>query len=370
VVAAATGIVPSMARDAVLLSYRLGGTDGVSVEAAKWEWALRDLGFTTRRIAGQLCDAPRPDDVVLPGYAIDARRADADSDQLAAALDGADLIVVENICSLPINLDASYAARDALARHRGRLLFHHHDLPWQRADFTTVPGLPPDPPGALHVVVNDRSRYELAIRGIAAHTIRNTFDFDAPPGERDTTRTEFGFADDDLVVLQPARAIPRKNVPGGLRFAEALTELIEDRRVVYWLTGPAEDGYDRMLAELIAATPLAVAFGRATRTADAYAAADVVVFPSTWEGFGNPVIESVVARRPLAAHRYPVLDEIVAEGLRVFSLEDPGEIAAWLRAPDPVVLATNRELARRDFSLADLPARLDATFAGHGWTSW
>jgi glycosyltransferase involved in cell wall biosynthesis len=359
-----------MAREAVLLSYRLGGTDGVSVEAGKWEWALRDLGFATRRIAGQLCDAPRPDDVVLPGFAIDAPSADSDGDQLAVALDGADLVVVENLCSLPVNVHASYAASDALARHRGRVLFHHHDLPWQRAELTAVQGLPPALPGALHVVVNDRSRLELAARRIAAHTVRNTFDFDAPPGERDATRAEFGFADDDLVVLQPARAIPRKNVPGGLRFAEKLADIVEDRRVVYWLTGPAEDGYDRTLAEVIAATPLPVAFGRAAGTADAYAAADVVVFPSTWEGFGNPVIESVVARRPLAAHRYPVLDEILAEGLRVFSVEDPGELAAWLQAPDPSILEANRELARRDFSLADLPGRLDAAFAGHGWTSW
>jgi mannosylglucosylglycerate synthase len=370
VAGAATGIVPSMAREAVLLSYRLGGTDGVSVEAGKWEWALRELGFTTRRIAGRLCDAPRPDDVVLPRIAIDAPGSDADGGHLAAALDGGDLVVVENLCSLPINADASFAASDALAHHRGRVLFHHHDLPWQRAELAAVQGLPPDLSGALHVVVNDRSRLELGARGIAACTIRNTFDFDAPPGERGATRAEFGFADDDLVVLQPARAIPRKNVAGGLRFAEALESLVEDRRVVYWLTGPAEDGYDRTLAELMTTTPLPVAVGRAGRTVDAYAAADVVVFPSTWEGFGNPVIESVVAGRPLAAHRYPVLDEIVAQGLRVFSVEDPGEIAAWLEAPDPAILDANRALARRDFSVADLPARIDAAIAHHGWTSW
>ncbi len=105
------------------------------------------------------------------------------------------------------------------------------------------------------------------------------------------------------------------------------------------------------------------------RPADAYAAADVVVFPSTWEGFGNPVIESVVARRPLAVHRYPVLDEILA-GLGVFSVDDAGEVAAWLRAPDRALLDANRDVARRDFSLADLPGRLDAAFASNGWTSW
>jgi len=358
-----------MAPIAVLLSYRLGGTDGVSVEAGKWDRALRTLGFTTRRVAGQLCDEPRPDDVALPGIAIGAPDGAVETHRLATALDGADLVVAENICSLPINPHASYAASDVLAHHRGRVVFHHHDLPWQRAELAATRGLPPDLPGALHVVVNDRSREELAARGITAHTIRNTFDFDAPTGDRDAARAELGLAADELVVLQPTRAIPRKNVPGGLRFAEALAGFVPDRPVVYWLTGPAEDGYDRALAQAMAATTLRVVHGRAGRTVDAYAAADVVVFPSTWEGFGNPVIESVVARRPLAVHRYPVLDEILA-GVRVFSVDDPAEVAAWLGAPDHAVLDANREIARRDFSLADLPGRLHAAFTTNGWTSW
>jgi mannosylglucosylglycerate synthase len=358
-----------MAHTAVLLSYRLGGTDGVSVEAGKWEWALHTLGFTTRRVAGQLCDRPRPDDVALPGIAIDAPDRAADAHKIATALDGADLVVAENICSLPLNLRASYAASDALAHHPGRVVFHHHDLPWQRSELAAIRGLPPDLPGALHVVVNDRSRDELAARGITAHTIRNTFDFDAPTGDRDAARAELGFEADELVVLQPTRAIPRKNVPGGLRFAEALAGFVPDRPVVYWLTGPAEDGYDRELAQAMATTTLRVVHGRAGRTVDAYAAADVVVFPSTWEGFGNPVIESVVARRPLAVHRYPVLGEILA-GVHVFSVDDAGEVAVWLRAPDHSLLDANREIARRHFSLTDLPDRLDAAFATNGWTSW
>jgi hypothetical protein len=64
-----------------------------------------------------------------------------------------------------------------------------------------------------------------------------------------------------------------------------------------------------------------------------------------------------------------VLDEILA-GLRVFSVEDPAEVAKWLQTPDLDVLDANRAVARRDFSLADLPARLENAFASNGWTSW
>jgi glycosyltransferase involved in cell wall biosynthesis len=357
-----------MTRTAALLSYRLGGTDGVSVEAGKWEWALRVLGFSTRRIAGEICGPPRREDTVLPGFAIDAPAGAAGAHELSAALDGADVVVVENLCSLPLNAPASYAASDALSRHRGRVVFHHHDLPWQRARFAGIRGLPPDLPDALHVVLNDRSRAELATRKFAATTIRNTFDFDTPPGDRARTRIELGVGDDDVLVLQPTRAIGRKNVPGGVRFAEELALLLADRRVVYWLTGPAEDGYGPELARVTAATTRPIVVGRAASAADAYAAADVVVFPSTWEGFGNPVIESVIARRPLAAHRYPMLEEILASGLSVFEVDRPAEVAAFLAAPDRAMLERNVGLARRRFSLADLPGRIDDAFARHGWT--
>src|SRR5215475_941520 len=93
---------------AVQLSYRLGGADGVAVESRKWEWALGELGFGVRRVAGELDDAPRSDDITLPFLAIDppgdAIPAPA---ELAATLAGADVVIVENLCSLPINPDAS-----------------------------------------------------------------------------------------------------------------------------------------------------------------------------------------------------------------------------------------------------------------------
>ncbi|MGH8986380.1 MAG: glycosyltransferase, partial [Acidimicrobiia bacterium] len=297
-----------MTRSAVLLSYRLGDTDGVSVETEKWERALHELGFTTRRVTGELADA-RAGDVVLPWLAWGSSEPPAAS-ELATALAGADLVVVENLCSLPLNPAAARTTASVLtARADLRVVFHHHDLPWQRPRYASVTDLPPPRPHSLHVTINDRSRRELADRGIVAHTIRNVFDVDEHPGDRDATRAILGFERRDLVVLQPTRAIPRKNVGAGIAFATALGRHVPGRRVRYWLTGPAEDGYGPELERLLARATVPVTVGRATEAADAYAAADAVVFPSSWEGFGNPVIESVIARRPLAAARYPVLEE-------------------------------------------------------------
>ena len=109
---------------AVLLSYRLGGADGVAVESAKWEWALRSLGFATRRVAGHYDDAQRPDDTALPFLRIDGAGAAVDRDGLARAVIDADLIVVENICSLPVNPVAATVTGAVLATVSGLSLIH------------------------------------------------------------------------------------------------------------------------------------------------------------------------------------------------------------------------------------------------------
>ena len=131
------------APEAVVVSYRLGGADGVAVESAKWEWALRELGFTVRRVAGEF-ESLRPDDTWLPFLAIDpVPGARVDSGALAAAIAGADLVVVENLCSLPLNVDAATATRDVLDAQHGRVCFHHHDFAWERPHLAHLDGFPP-----------------------------------------------------------------------------------------------------------------------------------------------------------------------------------------------------------------------------------
>lgn len=355
---------------ATFVSYRLGGTDGVSIEAEKWMGALESLGFTPRRVAGELFGTNRPGDVVVPWLALEPS-PDApvpDAGAFRAILDAGEVTIVENVCSLPLNLAAARTVAESLGRTRSRVVLHHHDLPWQRPRTERVTDLPPRPPGALHVTINARSRDELAQRGITAVEITNAFDVDAPAGRRTETRRDLGFEDDEIVVLQPARAIPRKNVPAALRFAEALHSLVAARPVRFWLTGPTEDGYEGALDELLAATAVPVTLGLGASPADAYAAADVVVFPSTVEGFGNPVIESIIARRPLVVGHYPVLDEILTHGFELFRVDEPEAVAKWLAEPDAALLDRNLARAREHYALANLPTRIDTAFREHGWT--
>ena len=114
-----------------LVSYRLGGGDGVAIESAKWIGALESLGHHVTTLAGtgradRLVSGLGLDDTVGP--------AAGELDQLAEV----DLTIVENVASLPLNPLARDALYDALA---GRpALFHHHDLSWQREHLAHLEG--------------------------------------------------------------------------------------------------------------------------------------------------------------------------------------------------------------------------------------
>ena len=94
-----------------------------------------------------------------------------------------------------------------------------------------------------------------------------------------------------------------------------------------------------------------------------------MVYPSTWEGFGNPIVESIAHRRACAAFPYPVLAELVAAGVRVFSTQQPDAVVKFL-ADQPAVRERYFSRARVSYSIADLPAAIDEAFAAHGWVSW
>ncbi len=140
------------------------------------------------------------------------------------------------------------AVGEALADHlRGRpAVLRHHDLPWERPQYASLRSWPRTDPAWRHVTINELARHELRQRrGIAATTIYHGFAERPCPEQRASVRRRMRVGDEPL-VLQPTRAIARKGIAAGL----ALTRAIGG---TYWLTGPAEDGYQAELDAVLAA---------------------------------------------------------------------------------------------------------------------
>jgi glycosyltransferase involved in cell wall biosynthesis len=323
----------SIPRRVLFVGDRLDRANGISAASKLWQGCLADMGCAISEVT---FDEQHERDI-------------------RNGLAEADLVVVENSLSGPPS-DASVALARELA---GRpALLRHHDLPWQRPLSERGASPPPDDPRWLHVTINERSRLELSAQGIRAVTVYNRFDTASPSGARAVTRERLGIGADELVVLQPTRATPQKNVAGGLRLAHALG-------ATYWLLG-AEGAKDREELDRLAralgsngpARGVIAGNEHGVGLSDAYASADAVVLPSSWEGFGNAAIEAAIFRRPLAISNFPVSSELRRYCFGWFPSDDARPLAGYLSAPDDLVVERNAHVAEVRFSAVELPRLL------------
>lgn len=301
----------------------------MAVVASLWQRALERLGWVVTTVDGR--------DVAGLAWPITGAPTLAD---VRAAIDGVDLVIVENVCSLPLHPVAAHVVARALRGRRAVL--HHHDLPWQRETMVTPRDWPPDDPAWRHVVINELSRAQLASRGIDAVLVRNVTDVDAPRGAATVDA-------DRPLLLHPVRAIERKDVPAAIRLTEALDG-------TYWLTGPAEEGYE--LGAVLARARCPVRHEPVTSMADAYASSDAVLLPSRWEGFGQPLLEAAVHRRPIAVAPYPVAEELRRFGFRWFPTDSATALRSFLVEPDELLHDHNESIVREHFSLERLETDL------------
>lgn len=293
--------------------------------AALWARAITSLGHDVVLVDGR--------DVAGLAWPV---TGDPSEDDVRAAVDGCDVVVVVNVLSLPLHpIAADVVARALRGRH---VVLHHLDLPWQRDGMAIPEPWPPTDPAWRHVVINEISREQLAARGISATVVHNAIDVDEAPGA-------CVLEVDGPLLLHPARAIARKDVPAAIRLAEQLGG-------TYWLTGPAEEGYP--LADVIAAARCPVVHRPVERMADAYASCDAVLFPSRWEGFGQPLLEAAVHRRPIAVAPYPVAEELRRFGFQWFPTDDASPLRTFLASPDERLHDRNEAVAREHFSLERL----------------
>jgi mannosylglucosylglycerate synthase len=393
-----------------MIGTRFAGTDGVSLEAAKLATVLEEEGHSVVWFAGELGDRFRPGVAHPPAHFEHPgnRRLEADcfgegpptAATLRALRDRAaelkaslrrflrdfevEVVVVQNALCLPMQLPLGVAVAETLVETGVPAVAHHHDFAWERERFRRprVPGVlraafPPALPGVRHVVIQSAARDELARRrGISATVLPNVMDFERgpAPGDGRAFRAAAGLADDDVVLLQPTRVVPRKGIETTLRLAH---ELADDHVKVVVTHADGDEGFAygrRLRAEadrlgvclLFAAEAAADPDVPGPGLADAYAAADLVCYPSRYEGFGNALLEAFFHRRPVLVNRYPVYArDIAPTGVQCIEiageltarpveraarvLEDPGR---WRDARE-----RNYQVGRRHFSFAVLRQR-------------
>ena len=135
--------------------------------------------------------------------------------------------------------------------------------------------------------------------------------------------------------MQPTRVVPRK----GIELAIELVGRLEDPDAVLLITSPAGDeGLDYLvqLERLAEKHHVRLAYaadrfapdheGKPLRPAhslhDAYLAADLITYPSLYEGFGNALLEALFYGVPVVVNRYPVyVADIAPLGLKLIELD-------------------------------------------------
>ncbi|HRV38405.1 MAG TPA: glycosyl transferase family 1, partial [Fervidobacterium sp.] len=225
-----------------LMHYRVGETDGVSLEMEKWKTVLELMGHDVHFIAGELNGM---DGFQVPSLGMDNQKnllihsnafesLETPLDQLKEmfnsyvveiekelmVLPKFDVLIVNNVLSLGYNLAASVAVTDYVAKTGTFLITHNHDFYWERERYSKPTNnfvaevleryFPPNLKNSKHLTINKIARDELRRRrGIDSTVVPNVFDFDQDEWKLDDyngdLRKRLGIPNEDIVVLHATR---------------------------------------------------------------------------------------------------------------------------------------------------------------------
>ena len=260
---------------------------------------------------------------------------------------GIDLIIPENALTIPLNIPLGIALTEFIAETNIRTLAHHHDFYWERdrfmvnavSDYLNM-AFPPVLPSVEHVVINSVADAQLSLRtGISSHVIPNVMDFDNPPPPPDDytldVKKALGIEADELFILQPTRVVQRKGIEHAIELIHRLGR--KAKLVISHASGDAGYDYEQRLKEYSKLMKVNTIFvsdiineergttsdGRKIYTLeDIYPYADLVTYPSTFEGFGNAFLETLYFKKPIVVNTYSIyLKDIQPKGFKVIEID-------------------------------------------------
>ena len=409
-----------------IISTRLAGTDGVSLEAAKWANVFEEEGFTCFYFAGELDRPPErsylapeahfnhPEVQEIQEVSFGVTKRDRSlsqkvhelshilKDHLYAFIEKFDigLLLVENALTIPMNIPLGFALTELIAETNILTVAHHHDFYWERdrflinavTDYLNM-AFPPNLPSIIHVVINSYANEQLGLRtGISARIAPNIMDFENPPPPPDDytsdVRQALGIEDDEIFILQPTRVVQRKGIEHAIELVRRLK--MKAKLVISHDAGDEGIEYQKRLEEYAKLMKVDLVFaadivnenrgqkedGRKIYTLDdIYPYADLVTYPSTFEGFGNAFLEAVYFRKPIVVNTYSIYTkDIKPKGFSVIEMNGFVTEATVVKTKqvlaDPdlskKMVDLNYELGEEYFSYKKLRVGLKRFIEDHG----
>ncbi len=406
------------------VSTRFAGTDGVSLETQKWVDVLKAKGCDIYYMAGELDTEPEISHLVPKAYFqheeilevqrplfSEKRRSRAITQKIHSLKEELrdaiqrffekfhfDILVVQNALAIPVNIPLGLALTEFIIESSLPTIAHHHDFYWERQRFHSFAAMdylkaafPPDQPNIQHVVINSLAGQELARRTGASWTlVPNIMDFKILPQEIDDynrdVRGEIGLDEESHIILQPTRLVSRKGIETSIELVSRL-QLPKCALVIPHEAGDegftyrqrVEDyakfmGVDlRLIPNRIAKERGVGPDGRKRYTLwDVYPHADLISYPSIYEGYGNAFVEAIYFRKPILVNRYQIFEaDIEPKGFKVISFdgfitsETVQQVKQILNNPDQLaqMAETNYMLGWRYLSFEMLEEKFEALLA-------
>jgi glycosyltransferase involved in cell wall biosynthesis len=408
-----------MGKNIGFVSTRFAGTDGVTLESAKWAQLLWDHKHVSYWFAG-LLDRHADISMEVPEAYFDhedncwinervfgvkhrspyiTARIHALRDYLKTRLYefitrfDIDILIVQNAMSIPMHVPFGLALTELVAESGIPTIAHHHDFAWERSRFSVNAvadylqmAFPPKLANVQHVVINSLAQEALALRtGISSIVIPNVLDF-----EREASadfdyaldfREEIGVEEDDVLILQPTRVVQRKGIEHAIELVHGLDNpkvklLIshaagdEGYEYLAWLQDYARDHQvDLRLIACQVGEKRGLLDNGQKRYAlwDVYPHADFVTYPSSYEGFGNAFLEAIYFRKPILVNRYDVfVRDIEPQGFDVVVMDGYvsehviRQVQEVLESPErrDAMVAHNYRVAAQHYSYSVLRKRL------------
>ncbi len=364
-----------MSKKIGFISTRFAGSDGVSLESSKWAevlWSDQHVSFwysgRNDRDPGCSYCVPEayfghPENLWINEHIWgQSKRNQSVSLRIRELADylkqtlyrfvehyQIDLLIPQNVLAIPMHVPLGIAVTEFLAETQMPAIAHHHDFYWERTRFSVGAvkdyldmAFPANLPNLHHITINQAATEQLALRkGVTSSLMPNVFDFDHPPRiDRDDytadIREEIGIRDDDILILQPTRIVPRK----GIEHAIKLVGMLNDPRYKLVISHDAGDEgleYKQRLQDLADQEGVDLRFfaarigeirqvdhaGNKIYTLwDIYKHADLMTYPSTYEGFGNALLEAIYFRVPVVINRYSIyVQDIEPKGFKLLEMD-------------------------------------------------